>query len=65
MSRNSADGLSFIFENFILRLKSGLLNRITSNFNFKFLFYGSTLELADDCKKSHEMLYHDTNSARQ
>ena len=28
--------------------------------NFKFLFYGGTLDLADDCKKSH-----DKNSARQ
>ena len=53
ISRNSADRLSFIFENFILQV-----------INFKFLFYGSTLELADYCKKSHEKL-HDTNSARQ
>ena len=40
-------GLEFQFEFFILHLNSGILKQII---NFKFLFYGGTLDLADDYK---------------
>ena len=51
-----------ISKDFEFAVENGELKINIATVNFKFLFYGSSLEMADDCKKSES---YDRNSAQQ